>query len=1151
MACDKNHRTAIESSTQNGIAGPTSRYAALAGHKEAVGEVINANHNKRRRLGSGAAWQGSGTAKNGQSALGYLSAPDLYPVTTERLPGGGTPDGSEVDFNGNGAVSNPAGNGTGRGVGTGAGGVGVAAAGGDAGKRKRGVSQHCPNCGRFIGSGMACQACTFKEVLKETGCIDWQAIAACTGVSVAEAQEYLSTIGLAFKDPRLGIWQTADTYLTGNLRAKLYEAEAAAAVNLAYRANVEALRKSQPRPLKPDEIIAPLGAGWIPEEYVAQFARSLGLDVNVDYIPTLGKWIVTPTDHFRKYRWRSDANRKKWGTRYVDAVDLLEQALNGREPTVTRKGKTDFDETYEARDRQRRIKEAFEQWLWTDKQRAERLAGLYNDRFNAAVRPKYDGSYLGDRLPGMSPVKKLRPHQRDAIARLLHSPENTLLAHLTGAGKTMVMSCAAMEMRRLRQRFHIVTIVPNHRPADHARDFQEIYPNAKLLVVTSDDLSADKYAQTMTHIAQCGDQYDTIIMSHAAAERIKIRPETKLDFIKQKLAEYDETLARLPKNAVRKRKELQATRDRTWEKVQQLLEETKNTHDSRLTWEDLGFDQIFLDEAHAFKNLSFATRKQGVAGINPNGSARAMKMFMKVRYVQERCDRCGKYVGPARICPHCAQRIEERKTGNVCFATATPISNSVAECYTWQRLLQPKKLRKLGLEHFDAWSNHFARPISIIELAPFEGGYREATRFASFVNVPELSTILSEILDVQLDPAALNLPLPKAIGGGSKIVSVPMSERLRAYMKHCEERAARIRAREVPPSVDNFLRVANDLTAASLDYRLIDPFAPDDPNSKINVVVREVVEIYKKTTGVSLPGVKERQNLAQVIFLDLSVPKKGFNLYDDIKGKLVAQGIPAEEIAFIHKAKTAEAKQRLFDQVNVGKVRILLASTPLAGEAANFQRLLVALHNVDIPWTALSVIQRKGRIIRQGNLVPNVQTSVYVTRESFDRYRWQTVERKAFAADQLLKGDGTDRTIEDLDVVHADYATIKAMASGNPLVEKRVKLQLELQRYQALERVYHNRREEARHEVDQAMADIAVLEREPDKTAESEPLRAQLLEKIAGYRTTLAEPFEYSATIQRLQQELAQVEKEIEVMNRPERKRSAVGRLWRRFFGGN
>lgn len=1146
MACDKNHRAATESARRNGIVAETSKYAAYSGRTNTAGEVINGNHNGARRRLTARTARRSGTAKNNARTLGQVPAPGIRQAATERLSGGSDPERHNANRDGDGTNSYSARSGAVGSLGAVTGGVDTPADRRGAGG-KRVAPQHCSRCGRFIGASLACQACNFRDVLKEAGRIDWEEVAARSGVSVTQAQEYLSRIGLAFKDPRSGNWETADTYLTGNLRAKLREAEAAAVASPAFRANVEVLRKIQPRELQPGEIAAPLGAGWIPEQYIEEFAQELGLGrIKVDYVVSLGKWIVSSG---RKSQRRLGANNKKWGTSYVKATDLLEQALNGAEPTVTRRGQTDLDATYEARDKQQHLKEAFEQWIWSDKRRAERLARIYNDRFNATVRSKYDGSHLTDPLPGMSSKKKLRPHQRDAIARLLHSPDNTLLAHLTGAGKSLVMIVGTRERRRLGLTKKAVHVVPNHRPADHARDFLEAYPDAKLLVVTSDDLSGPKYNQTLAHIAEYGDQYDAVIMSHSAAERIGMRPETEIEFVRQKILEYDQTISRLPAHATKKLRLLQTARDRTEKKLQKLLEEAPEADNSRLTWEDLGFDYLCLDEAHRVKNLEFATRKQGIAGINPAGSARAMDMFMKVRYLQERCDRCGKFVGESRLCPHCTNLIEERSVGKICFATATPLGNSIAEIYTWQRFLQPKRLKKLGLEHFDAWSAQFARPANIIELAPFGNGYREATRFTSFINVPELSTILGDVADVQLDPQALNLPLPKLIGGGPKIVTVPMSERLRAYMTQCDERAARVRAREVRPNVDNFLKIANDLTAASLDMRLVDPTAPDDPNSKINTLVREVIDIYKKTTGVALPGVPGRQNLAQVIFLDLSTPKKGFNLYDDIKAKLIVNGIPAEEVAFIHDAKNAEAKQRLFDQVNQGKVRVLLTSTDLGGEAANYQRLLYHCHNADIAWTSTKYIQRLGRLIRQGNLCPQVGNSVYVTTGSFDKYRWQTVERKAFAADQLLKGDIDERTVEDLDVVHVDYATIKAMASGNPLVERRVKLQLDIQRYQALERVYNNRREEAQKGIDQALADIALIGREAVKTDEHQATREELQEKITEYRAALAEPFEYAITLKNLKQELEQVEREIEIMNQPERKKkSLTGRIISSFF---
>lgn len=1001
---------------------------------------------------------------------------------------------------------------------------------------------------------MVCQACIFGEVLKETGDIDWLQIAARGGVSVQQAQEHLSSIGLTFRNPRTNGWETSSTYLSGNLRAKLREAEAAAAVDLTFRANVEALRKIQPPELKPDQIAAPLGAGWIPEEYIEQFAQSLGLGVNAEYVPELAKWIVYPTDKFRKIRRRSEANNKRWGTKYVDAVDLLEQALNSQEPTVTkrtgplRKEETDLDQTYEARDKQKKIKEEFERWLWSNQTRAERLARLFNDRFNVTIRPYFDGSHLTD-LPGLNKAVKLRSHQKNAIYRLISNDgqQNSFLVHSTGAGKTLVMIVSAMEMRRLGKRRRVLQIVPNNRATQHASDFRWAYPNARLLVVTSEDLTPARFNETMLKIA--GFDGDAVIMTHSASERIKMRPETEIDFVRHQVEAYDKAIARLPAGAVRKRRLLEATRDRRAKKLADLLSETADDS-NRLSWEDLGIDQLFVDEAHRYKNLEFATRKQGVAGINPSGSARAFEMFMKVRYLEQHCNRCGKFVGEDQVCRHCGHPLEnaENESGNICFASATPLDNSIAEMYTWMRFLQPKRLKRLGLEHFDGWSGHFARPTTILELAPFGGGYREATRFASFENVQRLSTIFSEVADVQLDPQKLAIPLPKEIKfeEGPKIVASPMSDRLRKYMAYCDERAAKVRAREVPLSEDNFLKIAGNLNMAALDYRLIDLAAADDPDSKVNLLVKDVLNIYRKTSGVTLPGMSRQQNLAQVIFLDLSTPKKGFNLYDDIKEKLMTGGIPEQEIEFIHDAKTPEAKQRLFDRVNAGEVRVLLASSDMGGEGANFQARLCWLHHLDVPWTPRKVIQRRGRMVRQGNYCPEVGTSVYVTAGSFDKYRWQTVERKALMGDQALRGD-LDKC-DDIDVVHIDYATIKAMASGNPMAEKRVKLQLDLQRYQALERVHQVRREEAQKGLDQALSELTLIEREAIKDAEMTASKAELANRIAQYRTTLSEPFEYSQTLKELQEELKKVEREIELSNQLPHKRGIAGKLLRKLF---
>lgn len=967
--------------------------------------------------------------------------------------------------------------------------------------------------------------------------MDWPAIARLSGRSEAQAQMELMAVGAVFRDPESGGWQTREAYLSGNVRARLRAAQEAARLNLFFESNVEALKKVQPEDLKPGEIYAPLGAGWIPPEDVRAFAAErLGLDINVDYVPQLARWLVQPGPRFKRSRRQRAAANKQWGTRYADAVDLLDRTLNGRETTIKNGDRVNEDETYAARDKQQKMQEAFAQWLWADPARARRLAGLYNEQFNNTVRRRYDGSHLGQ-LPGQNPAITLQPHQKDAIWRGLRSPHNVFLIHATGAGKTFSMAGMTEEMRRLGLRQRIIHVVPNHRPAEHIADYRRLYPQARLMMVTSKELSPAQRAETMARMANFNGS--AIIMSHSAMEAIPMSRATEATFIRRQIAEYDETLNRLPARATRKRKELERARDRQQQKLERLFEQTGSPEGP--TWESLGIDHMFIDEAHRYKNLEFVTRHQNLSGINPAGSVRAHDFYMKALYTQQRCSQCGRFIGAGMFCQACNRK--EARPGGVYPATATPVDNSIAELYTWQRILQPGRLKEMGLEHFDAWAKQFGEAVTSFELSPVGNSYREATRFSKFANVPDLATVFGEVADVQLDPEALKLPLPELAGGQARTIVSPMSEQQRAYMRLCEERAEKVRARLVSPTVDNFLKIANDMHKAALDYRLIDPSAPDDPNSKVNLAVKAVLERYRATTGVELPGVKGKHNLTQVVFLDTSTPKAGFNLYEDMKQKLVKGGIPAEEIAFIHDAPDATQKALLFNQMNQGQVRILLASTGMAGEGANFQRLLAALHHLDTPWTPARIRQREGRIIRQGNLNAAVEVCCYVTEGSSDAYRWQTVERKALSSDQILSGQIATRSTEDIDAVHFDYGVVKALASNNPIVMERVRLQTELQRYQALQRVYQSRRFEAQQALDIAQQELASL-RQNDPASERIP---ELTEEIAQHRTTLRQPFEYEQKLVEVHAALGQVELEIARLNRPVRRKR--GGLIARLFG--
>lgn len=960
----------------------------------------------------------------------------------------------------------------------------------------------------------------FMRNLSQIGQIDWAQIAAQTGFSPEQARLYAARAGVAFQDPAAGDWKPAEEYLSGNVRLKLQQAETVARQNPLYRYNIEALQAVQPRDLTPGEINAPLGAPWLPESDISDFAQDvLGLGVRAAYVSKLARWTVTPTTNFKQRGGRASRNNLQiWGSGgRADAVTLLEQALNGKEPTVKSGEQVDLDATYAARDKQQKIKIAFERWLWAEPARAGRLARRYNELFNATVPLRFDGSHLGERLPGMSAKYALRPHQRDAIWRLLRSDSNTLLNHATGAGKTIVMIGGTMELKRLGLRRQVMQVVPNNRLAQHARDFRQLYPGARLLVVSSADMSRANRAATLQRMAAWAGQGDAVLINHSAYEQIPVSSTTEAEILRQTLVEYDETLAELPARATRKRKQLLQARNRLAARLDRL---EQCPPPQGTTWEDLGVDQLFIDEAHRYKNLEFATRCQNIAGIDPSGSVRAKDTYIKTQYLQRRCDRCGKYIGSG-FCRYCGQELK-RSRPNLCFATATPLDNSIAELYSLQKMLQGDRLKALGLERFDAWAAQFARPTAGMELDITGRGFKETTRLASFINVPDLTGMLAEVADVQLDPARLQLPLPALKNGKPTDIESPLTPWLQQYIQLCEQRAAAVRGRAVLPEVDNFLKIMTDLHLASLDPRLIDPTAPDAPDSKVNLLVADVLDTYRRTTGVTLPGVSGWRNLTQVVFLDTSTPKVGFNLYDDIKQKLVRAGVPPDEVVFIHDAKNDAAKEQIFEAVNEGRIRVLLASTAMAGEGANMQKLLFKLHHLETPWTPARLKQRNGRIVRQGNLNPQVEIARYVTAGP-DAYRWQTVERKAKSVYQVLSGEA-GRVIDDIGEDEASYAEIKAMAANNPLVKRRTELQLDLQKYRSLERVYNGRRFEAQQALVRTQAALSSL-----VVREQTEARAQLGE----YRAILAQPFEYADRVGTIQAELNQIENEIAAMNRP------------------
>lgn len=721
-----------------------------------------------------------------------------------------------------------------------------------------------------------------------------------------------------------------------------------------------------------------------------------------------GAWNVEPD--FRA-KW-SVAATQTFGTGRVNAVTHFEQALNQVVPTVydedhiTGRRVVNQNETVAAREKQQLLKEKFVEWLWSDEERAAKLVRLYNDQFNSTVSRRYDGKHLV--LPGFSMVYQLYEHQKNAIWRIVAGGNNTLLAHVVGAGKTLVMICACMELRRLGKATKSMVVVPNHMLEQVSREFLMAYPGANILMASKDDLQGDKRRQMCARIAT-GD-WDAVVITHASFERLKMSDEFMRQYIEDEIATIEDAIrAEKQDKSNRIVKELACAKKRWEAKLAKLS--AKEKKDDLLNFEDLGVDWLFVDEAHLFKNLYRHTKMTRVAGLPNSNSERAFDMFVKTRHVME------KHGGRA----------------GVVFATGTPVSNSMAEMWVMQRYLQPKTLEGFQVEMFDTWAGNFGESVTALELAPDGSGYRMQTRFARFVNLPELMSMFREVADIRT-AEMLNLPVPKAI---KETVTAKPTPELKTYVQTLVERAEKIRNGKVTPSEDNMLAVTNDGRKAALDMRLADPFARDHDGSKVNLCARKVHEVWVETAGF---------RGTQIVFCDLSTPQPDgrFSVYQDLRHKLVGMSVPGHEIAFVHDYESDSAKEELFKAVREGRVRILLGSTGKMGVGTNVQTRLAALHHLDAPWRPADVEQREGRIIRQGNLNEEVRIFRYVTEGSFDAYIWQTLETKARFIAQVMQGDTGMRSAEDVELAALSYAEVKALASGNPLVLEKAGVDTEL-----------------------------------------------------------------------------------------------------------
>jgi N12 class adenine-specific DNA methylase len=872
--------------------------------------------------------------------------------------------------------------------------------------------------------------------LNETGEINWPRMAALTGHGASQMQRELG--GLVYRNPDGGSWETADRYLSGDVREKLRAATAASTLDSSYMRNAEALKAVQPADILPGDISARLGSPWIPPSDIRDFIAGL-LDVperavSVSHVGAIAAWTVA----IESYAKSDVSNTTTHGTARFLASDLIEQALNGRVPTAYDEmpDKTrviNQQETIAAREKQQQLKDRFSEWIWQDEQRATRLARDYNDTFNNLRLRAFDGSHLT--FPGMAREHlrdhDLDKHQKDAVWRILQTG-NTLLAHVVGAGKTFEMVAAAMELRRMGLAKKPMIVVPNHLVEQWGAAFLQLYPQAHIFVAGKDQFQAGNRQKAMSRIAT--GNYDAVIVSHSSFEKLPVSDATFTRFIGEQVAELENAIleAKAEKGDNRRIvKEIEKAKKRLTAKIKERAD--REGKDNTITFEELGVDQIFVDESDLYKNLPYVTKMNRIAGLPNSESNRALDMFMKTRYLREKSGGRG-----------------------VVFATGTPISNTMAEMYTSQRYLAPEMLKARGVEHFDAWAANFGEAVTSLELAPDGSGYRMHTRFSKFVNLSELLSMFRSFADVQTADM-LNLPRPDIAGGKPHIVSAPASPQLKDYVKTLVERSENLRKAKVDPRVDNMLKITGDGRKAALDMRLVHPLSDPHGDTKLNSAVERIYTTWNDTRDT---------RSTQLVFCDLSTPNPDrFNVYDEIRTKLIERGIPEREIAFIHDADSDSAKTALFDAVNAGRVRVLLGSTEKMGAGTNVQKRLKALHHLDAPWRPRDIEQREGRILRQGNGNAQVDIYRYVTEGSFDAYMWQTLETKARFIQQVMNGSTTVRSAEDLEGGALTYAEIKAIASGNPAVMEKVRVDTEIRKLDQLRSAHINQQHTIRWEI--------------------------------------------------------------------------------------
>lgn len=900
----------------------------------------------------------------------------------------------------------------------------------------------------------------------EKACVDLGYMASLMGGPEKIPQIVEDLKGIIFKNPATGPfdledggahwhqgWQTADEYLSGNVRAKLAIARAAAEENPQFAINAEKLEQVQPKDLTASEISVRIGASWIDPEYYQQFMFELlhtpvylqDRKIKLQYSPTTGEWNVQGKSTDNRDNVRVYAT---YGTKRINAYEIFEQTLNQRDVRIFDKTEVDGKEvrvlnekqTAIAQQKQEAMCETFKDWIFKDPERRETLCRRYNEKFNC-IRPReYDGSHI--RFAGMNPEISLRTHQENAVARMLYG-KNSLLAHCVGAGKTFEMIAAAMEGKRLGLNQKSLFVVPNHLTEQWGGDFLRLYPGAKVLVATKRDFEPARRKKFCARIAT-GD-YDAIIIGHSQFEKIPLSPERQKAVIKGQIDEIVTAIAEAKAEDGERYtiKQMEKTKKNLEAKLQKLADGKKK--DSVVTFEELGVDRLFVDEAHGFKNLFLHTKMRNVAGIAQTDAQKSSDMFAKCRYMDEITGGRG-----------------------IVFATGTPVSNSMVELYTMMRYLQFDTLEQNGHRHFDAWAADFGEKVTAMELKPEGSGFRSKTRFAKFYNLPELISIWKEAADIQTADM-LNLPVPKA---EYITVTTEPSGFQKEMVEELGERAESVRGGQVDPHIDNMLRITSDGRKLALDQRLQNPLLPDDPDSKVNACVKNIVQEWQASTEIL--G-------TQLVFCDLSTPKGdgSFNVYDDIKEKLIAKGIPEAEIAFIHDANTETQKAELFAKVRRGQVRVLIGSTAKMGAGTNVQNRIVASHDLDCPWRPADLEQRAGRSLRQGNMNASVKMFKYVTKGTFDAYNWGLVENKQKFIGQIMTSKSPARSAEDVDATALSYAEVKALATGDDRIREKMDLDVQVSKLKMLK---------ANHTSQQYEMQDKALKYYPQKIAETKLL---------------------------------------------------------------